>query len=702
MTIVLSGLEVQAGTTAPSLIYVCVLDSSETVDSTSGALPTPGEVVDGEVLISGLGILLPPGMSEASLPLVEELVDTSPSQMIGCLSDGHLDTELWLEYFFPSAVNGDGVINRLTNEIWVLVDGQWTNSGDSPGETVVGATAVVPYNISTSDVIETRSSIAGSAITGLVRSDSEVVFLSRSYISSGSGLAIRLEGGASALVQTEAPEQLNSFRRSVASDFQVVEYLGDGTNGRLLTTAVVPNPRIFWAFSSIWTRINNAYQSSWNIGSTVNATPTGSSSGPAVSSDTTGYVAVSRGLNLNDTPYRTLMIGGSFGTVPEVIGLPNSATTSRLSSGLVSDQIFVRPSAATSFEVPHGLEDTPALVILKALDTVSGAQAQRYPFIAGPALDAATGTPGSLMPFYNVVYQSTSSSLVDPSVLKGAVGVNQEMVSLPANYTTTAQVISIAERQFSTEFGYYDGDGSEDWREIELSITPEFIYIIYIGHEPGVPGQPQLNGRSIIHGYARPWLLSRIRDPSGSLEVVNANWVSLEGAPARITRRGFEVRAIEFSETLVNTSVGSLVREQAYDLAHTNSNGGRYFYMALGGIDASAFVQPDGLLVYGGGQGTPAITTGLTIQPGGIQVQVTTSPPQRVGLMPTVDFGGGLLTGVSLEAASIETESTAVMASGLGCAVSIGPVAARFLTDDRTFGILLDGSSLDWGLMDML
>lgn len=107
--------------------------------------PDPGEAPPGP--ITGLGIYTPvaPGVTYGSLPTVT-IVDTSPDQMIGCIIDTADNPQGRLNALFPSAVDGDGVIERSTNDIWVFDGTTWENVGPTPGPTVLTATIIPPWN----------------------------------------------------------------------------------------------------------------------------------------------------------------------------------------------------------------------------------------------------------------------------------------------------------------------------------------------------------------------------------------------------------------------------------------------------------------------------------------------------------------------------------------------------------------------------
>jgi hypothetical protein len=87
-----------------------------------------------------------PGIVYESLPEVV-IVDTSPDQIIGCIFDTGNNAQGRLNASFPDAVEGDGVIERRTNDIWVFDGSVWNNVGPTPGPTIQELpTLILPYN----------------------------------------------------------------------------------------------------------------------------------------------------------------------------------------------------------------------------------------------------------------------------------------------------------------------------------------------------------------------------------------------------------------------------------------------------------------------------------------------------------------------------------------------------------------------------
>jgi hypothetical protein len=105
----------------------------------------PGE--DAPITIGEDDIYTPvaPGVTYESLPEVT-IIDTSPDQIIGCIIDTFDDPQGRLDALFPEAIDGDGVIERSTNDIWVYDGAVWNNVGPNPGPTIVDTTIIPPWN----------------------------------------------------------------------------------------------------------------------------------------------------------------------------------------------------------------------------------------------------------------------------------------------------------------------------------------------------------------------------------------------------------------------------------------------------------------------------------------------------------------------------------------------------------------------------
>lgn len=107
--------------------------------------PDPGETPPPPVTEEGIYTPVAPGVVYENLPTVT-IVDTSPNQMIGCIIDTADNPQGRLNALFPAAIDGDGVIERSTNDIWVFDGTTWENVGPTPGPTIITATIIPPWN----------------------------------------------------------------------------------------------------------------------------------------------------------------------------------------------------------------------------------------------------------------------------------------------------------------------------------------------------------------------------------------------------------------------------------------------------------------------------------------------------------------------------------------------------------------------------
>lgn len=107
--------------------------------------PNPGETPPPPIDGPGIYTPVPPGITLPSLPPVT-IIDTSPDQMIGCIISTGTNPQGRLNALFPAAIDGDGVIERNTNDIWVYDGALWENVGPNPGPTIVNPPIIPPWN----------------------------------------------------------------------------------------------------------------------------------------------------------------------------------------------------------------------------------------------------------------------------------------------------------------------------------------------------------------------------------------------------------------------------------------------------------------------------------------------------------------------------------------------------------------------------
>jgi hypothetical protein len=87
-----------------------------------------------------------PGITYVNLPPEPVIYDDSPDQMIGCINDTGDNPQGRLNALFPSAISGDGVVERFNNDIWVYDGTLWTNVGPNPGPKMVVSEVLPVWN----------------------------------------------------------------------------------------------------------------------------------------------------------------------------------------------------------------------------------------------------------------------------------------------------------------------------------------------------------------------------------------------------------------------------------------------------------------------------------------------------------------------------------------------------------------------------
>jgi len=126
--------------------------------------PDPGEAPPAPVTSPGIYTPIAPGVTYANLPVAPTIVDTSPDQMIGCIVTVADNPQGRLNALFPSAISGDGVIDRATNDIWVYDGATWNNVGPTPGPTITATVVIPPWNETLLAVARTRTKLSVDAL----------------------------------------------------------------------------------------------------------------------------------------------------------------------------------------------------------------------------------------------------------------------------------------------------------------------------------------------------------------------------------------------------------------------------------------------------------------------------------------------------------------------------------------------------------
>jgi hypothetical protein len=132
MTVTVPVTEYLIEAAPPLVIQSCVLAPP----------PPPPEPEPEEAIFTPVA----PGITIETLPVIPEIIDTSPDQVIGCANDVGTDPQQVLNALFPAAISGDGVVDRTSNDFWVYDGTTWNNVGPNPGPTLVVTQVIPPWN----------------------------------------------------------------------------------------------------------------------------------------------------------------------------------------------------------------------------------------------------------------------------------------------------------------------------------------------------------------------------------------------------------------------------------------------------------------------------------------------------------------------------------------------------------------------------
>jgi len=132
MTVTVPVTEYLIEAAPPLVIQSCVLAPP----------PSPPEPEPEEAIFTPVA----PGITIETLPVIPEIIDTSPDQVIGCANDVGTDPQQVLNVLFPAAISGDGVVDRASNDFWVYDGTTWNNVGPNPGPTLTVVTTIPPWN----------------------------------------------------------------------------------------------------------------------------------------------------------------------------------------------------------------------------------------------------------------------------------------------------------------------------------------------------------------------------------------------------------------------------------------------------------------------------------------------------------------------------------------------------------------------------
>jgi hypothetical protein len=407
---------------------------------------------------------VPPGIEYESLPVLDpvtQIIDTSPSQIIGCanaLPDG--GEQGTLNALFPGAVDGDGVVNRQNNDIWKYDGTTWENVGPTPGPQVVVVSVLPPWNeIAIYDAtVRTRLQVVALdyALALLTEPDPIGVLLGVDTLSIRS---VKIPTTGAYDIEAIAPTFSNLFTAVVAS--APVLYTGTGSTQQI---GGLP-----WSPSLVWIKRRNSFANHilTDVGIGINRVWRPQSNSPAsattnhvTSLDSNGFtLGVNSEVNTNGGTYVAWTLAPVESAQTNTAGTITTTTRANDFMSLVS----YTGSGADNTDIGHGLAGAPELIISKALNaTVNGivggtiVQAERY-LVLGSSNAFATFN-ATYKSFGSTTYRLGTSSLVNQS---GQEFIAYAFRSVPG----------------LCKVGSYVGDGDFDGQFVDAGLDIDFLIV---------------------------------------------------------------------------------------------------------------------------------------------------------------------------------------------------------------------------------
>jgi hypothetical protein len=185
---------------------------------------------------------LPPGVSLDDVAVIgeEQLIDTSPDQLIGCIIDTEDNPQGRLNALFPDAEAGDGVIERSTSHFWVYDGSEWNDVGPNPGPRLIITSILSPINEIFVVSAPTRTKIRVTALAYALQLLTEPdPFVVRTTLEAEAVTAVKVPSTALTL-QSATPQVSISARVDIpASSTQVAAIPPAAASGAAVITPAI-------------------------------------------------------------------------------------------------------------------------------------------------------------------------------------------------------------------------------------------------------------------------------------------------------------------------------------------------------------------------------------------------------------------------------------------------------------------------------
>jgi hypothetical protein len=421
--------------------------------------PDPGEEPPAPVTGPGIYTPIAPGVTYANLPVAPAIVDTSPDQMIGCIITVADNPQGRLNALFPSAVDGDGVIDRATNDIWVYDGATWNNVGPTPGPTITATTVIPPWNEILLAVARTRTKLSVNALAYALQLLTEPdPITTRTTLTAKSQRVVKV-GATDIALAAEAPSYDNPY--SIIPSVVPVLYTGNGGT-RSITT-------LPWSPGMVWIRSRSAVQNhalfdqvrgaQRHLAMVNTAVETTGATTTLTSFDANGFTLSSNFIvNSNN---QTFVAWAFPPLAPPVTNTSGSITTTVHSGGFYNIIDYTGVGGVNPQTIGHGLPTTPTFAIGKNLS--GGSYLCGGSIVSDNNIFVLNSTNAEAANTDMFRTEDATTFTVGPSTLNGS---GQRII-----------VYAFCDVPNRCKAGTYVGDGNTAGQTITVGFKPDFLIV---------------------------------------------------------------------------------------------------------------------------------------------------------------------------------------------------------------------------------
>jgi hypothetical protein len=426
--------------------------------------PDPGETPPAPITGPDIYTPIAPGVTYANLPVAPTIVDTSPDQMIGCIVTVADNPQGRLNALFPSAVDGDGVIDRATNDIWVYDGATWNNVGPTPGPTITATVVIPPWNETLLAVARTRTKLSVNALAYALQLLTEPAPLTTSTTLTARSVPAYIAVPATSFTLAQQTPTVSIVDTTQSSIVNSLTYTGTGSALTVQTPYVDPSLIFIRDLNNtgdiyVFDRVRGATKY-WRPSDAAQPESTDAQALTAFG-NASFTVGTSSLINTSTNTYLVWAFGG---TAPAVTNTSGTIQTTVSVSDVFSIATYTGNGVAGA-TIGHGMTGTPDAVLVKRMS--SGVNARGL--MGGPTLGTNV----------NVDFGAAEAKTTNSALIRSAGASTVELGNSSSVNSNGAVYAAYSFRSVAgkSKIGTYTGDGSGSGQFIQCDFPVDFVIV---------------------------------------------------------------------------------------------------------------------------------------------------------------------------------------------------------------------------------